>query len=135
MLMLQGSWLTRGASGCASSSAAATLRCACSFPSTPSRSAVSQAGPAPMMSNQFCHLVTRCGSTQTVQFWLQVRREAWKFLLGLYPADMSAAARAAAMEARRSEYDALQQQWTSISDRQAARFAKWREVSRGPTVF
>lgn len=57
----------------------------------------------------------------------QVRREAWKFLLGLYPADMSAAARAAAMEARRSEYDALQQQWTSISDRQAARFAKWRE--------
>lgn len=58
----------------------------------------------------------------------QVRREAWKFLLGLYPADMSGAARAAAMEARRSEYEALQQQWTSISDRQAARFAKWREV-------
>ena len=60
----------------------------------------------------------------------QVRREAWKFLLGLYPADMTGAARAAAMEARRAEYERLQQQWTSISDRQAARFAKWREVKR-----
>jgi hypothetical protein len=41
---------------------------------------------------------------------------------------MTGAARAAAMEARRAEYERLQQQWTSISDRQAARFAKWREV-------
>ena len=62
-----------------------------------------------------------------------MRREAWKFLLGLYPADMTGAARAAAMEARRAEYERLQQQWTSISDRQAARFAKWREVRTSQT--
>jgi len=58
----------------------------------------------------------------------QVRREAWKFLLGLYPAGMAGTQRAAARVQRAMDYRRLLAQWQSISERQAARFAKWREV-------
>ena len=52
-----------------------------------------------------------------------LRREAWRFLLGLYAFDASAAQRAQHKEARCTEYRRLKAQWSTISDEQAARCA------------
>jgi len=56
-----------------------------------------------------------------------LRKEAWKFLLQLYPANSTAAERAAMAVARSDEYEVYKKQWASISTKQAACFSKWRE--------
>lgn len=56
-----------------------------------------------------------------------IRREAWKFLLGLYPLNSSEEERRDLMMRRRKEYQALRMQWESISPSQASRFDPWRE--------
>ena len=50
-----------------------------------------------------------------------VRREAWKFLLGFYPMDSTATERAALLRAQQRQYGQLKAQWTSITPQQAAR--------------
>lgn len=57
----------------------------------------------------------------------ELRREAWKFLLGLYKADSTASERRQLVRERRTEYETLRRQWTSITEQQASRFAKWQE--------
>ena len=50
-----------------------------------------------------------------------IRKEAWKFLLGMYPAGSTAAYRQALLQKRSAEYELVKAQWTSITDKQAAR--------------
>lgn len=57
----------------------------------------------------------------------ELRREAWKFLLGVYPAGSTALQRKRLMDKNRERYVVLKQQWESINKDQAKRFAKWRE--------
>ncbi|KAK9812377.1 hypothetical protein WJX73_005909 [Symbiochloris irregularis] len=56
-----------------------------------------------------------------------LRREAWKFLLGFHAFTATHAQRATLRTEKRAEYSRLKAQWTSITEAQAARFAKWRE--------
>mmetsp|Transcript_43171 Transcript_43171/g.105608 ORF Transcript_43171/g.105608 Transcript_43171/m.105608 type:complete len:614 (-) Transcript_43171:10-1851(-) len=56
-----------------------------------------------------------------------VRREAWKFLLGCYPANSTSAQRHELLQRKRKEYMLLQGQWKSITPEQEARFAKFRD--------
>eukprot|EP00873_Tetraselmis_striata_P017495 jgi/Tetstr1/437759/TSEL_026413.t1 len=56
-----------------------------------------------------------------------LRKEGWKFLLGLYPASSTAAERRGLAAARAAEYETLKAQWSTITPKQAARFSKWRE--------
>ncbi|MEW5312825.1 MAG: hypothetical protein WDW38_004430 [Sanguina aurantia] len=56
-----------------------------------------------------------------------IRREVYKYLLGIYSTGSTAVQRAGVMSARLSEYDALRQQWMSIGRRQASRFSKWTD--------
>ncbi|KAL6757630.1 RabGAP/TBC protein [Haematococcus lacustris] len=56
-----------------------------------------------------------------------VRRDAWRYLLGLHAPGSSAAERAAAAADRRRQYHSLRSQWQSIGAVQAARFSHWRE--------
>ena len=51
----------------------------------------------------------------------EVRREAWKFLLGLYPMDSTAGERAALLRTKQRQYGQLKAQWSSILPQQAAR--------------
>ncbi|BDA49286.1 TBC1 domain family member 15 [Coccomyxa sp. Obi] len=57
----------------------------------------------------------------------EVRREVWKFLLGLYPADSTALERAAILKEKKRRYATIKSQWTSIGPEQAAKWSKWRE--------
>ena len=50
-----------------------------------------------------------------------LRRTAWKFLLGVFPPDSSFADRQRLLADKRQQYLGLKQQWTSITDQQAAR--------------
>lgn len=59
-----------------------------------------------------------------------IRKEVWKYLLGLYPAGKTAAHRHAFLQQRREEYGHIMAQWTSITDCQAKRSA---HPSRGRT--
>ncbi|MEW5299530.1 MAG: hypothetical protein WDW36_002538 [Sanguina aurantia] len=56
-----------------------------------------------------------------------IRREVYKYLLGIYSTGATAVQRAGVMRARQLEYDALRQQWMSIGRRQASRFSKWTD--------
>eukprot|EP00193_Tetraselmis_chui_P017368 CAMPEP_0177782312 /NCGR_PEP_ID=MMETSP0491_2-20121128/18382_1 /TAXON_ID=63592 /ORGANISM="Tetraselmis chuii, Strain PLY429" /LENGTH=709 /DNA_ID=CAMNT_0019302567 /DNA_START=173 /DNA_END=2302 /DNA_ORIENTATION=+ len=56
-----------------------------------------------------------------------LRKEGWKFLLGLYPASSTAVERSALAAARGEEYETLKRQWSTISKKQASCFSKWRE--------
>lgn len=56
-----------------------------------------------------------------------LRREVWKFLLGVYPADSTAAERERILAELRAEYRSISAQWQSITSSQAARWARWRE--------
>jgi len=56
-----------------------------------------------------------------------LRKEAWKFLLQLYPSSSTASERAGLASARSREYEVLKRQWSTISPKQAASFSKWRE--------
>ncbi|KAK9815964.1 hypothetical protein WJX74_004614, partial [Apatococcus lobatus] len=58
---------------------------------------------------------------------LGVRREAWKFLLGIYSARESSKERQVRMTDMRAEYEKLKSQWTTITGPQETRFGKWRE--------
>ena len=51
-----------------------------------------------------------------------IRKEVWKFLLGLYPASSTAAERADILKQKRLHYGRIKAQWTSIAPEQAA---KW----------
>ena len=50
-----------------------------------------------------------------------IRREAWKYLLGMYPPISTAAYRQTLFRKRVAEYEQIQAQWTSITEKQAAR--------------
>eukprot|EP00741_Cyanophora_paradoxa_P003819 tig00000718_g3713.t1 len=57
----------------------------------------------------------------------ELRPLVWRFLLGLYPWDSSYADRERIDAQKRAEYEAVKQQWASITGAQEARFAKFRE--------
>lgn len=57
----------------------------------------------------------------------ELRKEVWKFLLGVYDLDSTAAGRAARSRDLVERYDRLSQQWKHIDVEQAAHWAKWRE--------
>jgi len=60
-----------------------------------------------------------------------VRRDAWRYLLGLHVPGSTPDQRKAAVAQRRARYQGLLKQWQSMSTAQAARFSSWRErVSR-----
>ena len=50
-----------------------------------------------------------------------IRKEVWKFLLGLYPAASTAAERADILKQKRLHYGRIKAQWTSIAPEQAAK--------------
>eukprot|EP00798_Chlamydomonas_sp_ICE-L_P015220 gene15220-21299_t len=54
----------------------------------------------------------------------KLRREGWKWLLGVYPRNSTAAERVALGQQRRKQYASLKRQWKSIIPSQAARFDK-----------
>lgn len=47
-----------------------------------------------------------------------LRKEGWKFLLGLYPASSTAAERRGLAAARAAEYETLKAQWSTITPKQ-----------------
>ena len=57
-----------------------------------------------------------------------VRKEAWKYLLGFYPFEMTDIERMELRERRESEYWTMKNQWQSFTPDQENRFAKWREL-------
>jgi len=56
-----------------------------------------------------------------------LRREAWKWLLGVYPLNSSSAGRAVLAADQAARYAAIKAQWSNIGDDQARRFGKWRD--------
>ena len=50
-----------------------------------------------------------------------IRKEVWKFLLGLYPASSTAAERAEILKQKRLHYARIKAQWSTITPEQAAR--------------
>lgn len=56
-----------------------------------------------------------------------VRKEAWKYLLGYMPFNSTVVEREQIREAKKTEYEALKAQWQSISASQEKRFTKFRE--------
>lgn len=58
----------------------------------------------------------------------EVRKEAWKYLLGFYPFEMTDIERMELRERRESEYWTMKNQWQSFTPDQEKRFAKWREL-------
>eukprot|EP00892_Ulva_mutabilis_P012409 jgi/Ulvmu1/9540/UM053_0029.1 len=57
----------------------------------------------------------------------ELRKEVWKFLLGVYEPESSAVARVTRSRELRERYERLAQQWKHIDGEQAAHWAKWRE--------
>ena len=57
-----------------------------------------------------------------------VRKEAWKFLLGFYPYDLTDIERMELRERKEKEYWTMKSQWQAFTEDQERRFAKWREV-------
>jgi hypothetical protein len=51
----------------------------------------------------------------------------WKFVLGVYPIDSTAAERTALTRRLAVEYAAVRAQWECITPTQAAHWARWRE--------
>ncbi len=58
-----------------------------------------------------------------------VRREAWKFLLGLYSASDTSRERQTRMSDMRAEYEKLKAQWTTITGPQETRWAHAQTAS------
>ncbi|KAF5945856.1 hypothetical protein HYC85_016084 [Camellia sinensis] len=56
-----------------------------------------------------------------------LRKEVWPFLLGYHAYDSTSAEREYLMSVKKSEYEAIKNQWQSISTEQAKRFTKFRE--------
>ncbi|GMH45319.1 hypothetical protein BSKO_13276 [Bryopsis sp. KO-2023] len=57
----------------------------------------------------------------------ELRKEAWKFLLGFYPANSTQEDRLIMTVDKVQEYKQIRAQWESISAEQEKKFAKWRE--------
>ena len=57
-----------------------------------------------------------------------MRKEAWKYLLGFYPFEMTDIERMELRERKESEYWTIKNQWQSFTPDQENRFAKWREL-------
>ncbi|KAG0480031.1 hypothetical protein HPP92_010889 [Vanilla planifolia] len=57
----------------------------------------------------------------------KLRKEVWKFLLGLYEYDSTYAEREFYQSVKKTEYETIKSQWKSISEVQAKRFTKFRE--------
>ena len=57
-----------------------------------------------------------------------MRKEAWKYLLGFYPFEMTDIERMELRERRESKYWTIKNQWQSFTPDQENRFAKWREL-------
>ncbi|KAI7991831.1 hypothetical protein LOK49_LG12G00176 [Camellia lanceoleosa] len=55
-----------------------------------------------------------------------LRKEVWPFLLGYHAYDSTSAEREYLMSVKKSEYEAIKNQWQSISTEQAKRFTKFR---------
>ena len=51
----------------------------------------------------------------------EIRKEVWKFLLGLYPMSSTAAERADILKQKRLHYGRIKAQWTTICPEQAAK--------------
>ncbi|KAK9918155.1 hypothetical protein WJX75_001762 [Coccomyxa subellipsoidea] len=93
--------------------------------------------PPPMHHEEFCSFLGSDGRIANEKamrarvFYSgcepEVRREVWKFLLGLYPADSTAAERSAILKEKKRRYATIKSQWTSIGPDQAAKWSKWRE--------
>ena len=89
--------------------------------------------------------VTSFGVTQLSQVFCgcpqglkpEVRKEAWKYLLGFYPFDLTDIERMELRESKEKEYWTMKNQWQSFTEDQERRFTKWREVkhliSKPPT--
>ncbi len=58
-----------------------------------------------------------------------IRKEVWKFLLGLYPASSTAAERAEILKQKRLHYGRIKAQWTTITPEQAARYVLALSIS------
>ncbi|CAL5391490.1 unnamed protein product [Camellia sinensis] len=56
-----------------------------------------------------------------------LRKEVWPFLLGYHAYDSTSAEREYLMSVKKSEYEAIKNQWQSISREQAKSFTKFRE--------
>ncbi len=54
---------------------------------------------------------------------LSIRREVWQYLLGMCPPGKTGAQRKAHMQELREEYQKIKAQWTTITDKQAARLS------------
>ena len=76
-----------------------------------------------------------CGCPQGLK--PEVRKEAWKYLLGFYPFDLTDIERMELRESKEKEYWTMKNQWQSFTEDQERRFTKWREVkhliSKPPT--
>ena len=58
----------------------------------------------------------------------EVRKEAWKYLLGFYPYDLTDIERMELRESKEKEYWTMKNQWQAFTEDQEKRFTKWREV-------
>lgn len=57
----------------------------------------------------------------------ELRKEAWKFLLGFYPADSTQEERMILTQDKLRDYRQIRAQWMTISEKQEQKFCKWRE--------
>lgn len=57
-----------------------------------------------------------------------MRKEAWKYLLGFFPFDLTDIERMELRDQRESEYWSMKNQWQSFTPDQERRFSKWREL-------
>jgi hypothetical protein len=55
------------------------------------------------------------------------RKEAWKFLLGVYPPGSTAEQREHQRLQQQQQYALLKGQWAAVGPEQARRWGKWRE--------
>lgn len=52
-----------------------------------------------------------------------IRKEVWQYLLGMWPPGETGTQRRTRLQELRGEYQQLKAQWTTITDKQATRFA------------
>ena len=58
----------------------------------------------------------------------QLRKEAWKYLLGYYPFEMTDIERMELREEKERAYWVMKQQWQAFTPDQESRFQRWREI-------
>ena len=57
-----------------------------------------------------------------------MRKEAWKYLLGFFPFELTDIERMELREKKESEYWTMKNQWQLFTEDQEKRFSKWREL-------